>query len=57
LLANGPGWRNFPGGAPITVWPEASQRCGHATATDEPAELLPFLRRRLAKIGGITYAS
>jgi hypothetical protein len=56
VLANGPWWRNFPGGTPITVWPEGSQRCGHATATDEPAELLPFLQRRLAKIGGITYA-
>ena len=53
--ANGPWWRNLRGGAPVTLWLEGSQRCGHATATDEPAELLPFLRR-LAEIGGITYA-
>lgn len=56
VLANGPWWRNLRGGAPVTVWLQGIERCGRAFATDDPAELLPFLRRRLAEIGGVRYA-
>lgn len=56
VLAKGPWWRNLRGGAPVTVWLKGLERRGHANATDDPAELLPFPRRRLAEIGGIKYA-
>ena len=56
LLVHGAWWRNLRRGGEVTLYLDGAERPGRATATNDPAELLPYLRRRLAEIGGVKNA-
>lgn len=56
MLVQGPWWKNLRGGAPVTVRLEGRECEGYATATDDPAELLPFMRKRIAEMGSVRRA-
>ena len=40
----------------MSLYLDGRERPGRATATDDPAALLPYLRRRLGEVGGVKNA-
>jgi hypothetical protein len=56
MLVHGSWWRNLRGGAEVSLYLDGGERPGRATATADPAELLPYLRRRLGEVGGVKNA-
>jgi hypothetical protein len=53
LLVHRPWWKNLRGGAEVTLRLRGEERVGRAVAVEDPAELVPFLRRRIADLGGV----
>jgi hypothetical protein len=56
LLVHRPWWKNFRGGADVSLYLDGRERPGRATAVEEPADLLSYLRRRIAELGGVKNA-
>lgn len=56
FIAHGPWWKNFRDGADVTLLLEGREQPGRATAIEDPAEMLAYLRRRIAELGGVKNA-
>ena len=56
LLVHRPWWKNFRGGADVSLYLDGCDRAGRAAAIEDPAELVRYLRRRIAEMGGVKNA-
>ena len=56
VLVHRPWWKNLRDGAVVTVRLQGRDRAGRASATQERAVLLSWLRERLAEVGGVKNA-
>lgn len=53
VLVHRPWWKNFRGGADVSLYLDGRERAGRATAVEDPAEMLAYLRRRIVEVGGV----
>lgn len=56
ILVHRPWWKNFRGGADVTLYLEGRDRRGQATAIEDPAEMVRYLRKTIADAGGVRNA-